>query len=66
MMTPKSGILLLFSCLMAIAAVGSIFELTSGNPELGQATTSVILAASIPLTGICFWLAVADTRANYK
>jgi hypothetical protein len=66
MMTPKSGILLLVSCLTAIAGVGSVFELTSGNPELGQMTTSVILAASIPLTAICFWLAVADSRANYK
>ena len=66
MMTPKSGLLLLVSCIMAIAAVGSIFELTSGNPELGKTTTSLILAGSIPFTAICFWLAVMDTRANYK
>jgi hypothetical protein len=66
MMTLKSGVLLLVSCLMAIAGVGSVFELTSGNPELGQMTTSLILAGSIPSTAICFWLAVADTRANYK
>lgn len=65
-MTPKSGVLLLVSCIMAIAGVGSIFELTSGNPELGKMTTSVILAFSFPITAICFWLAVADTRANYK
>lgn len=66
MMTPKSGILLLVSCIAAIAGVGSIFELTSGNPELGQMTTSLILTGSIPLTGICFWLAVVDTKTNYK
>jgi hypothetical protein len=64
MMTPKSGVLLLLSCLMAIAAVGSVFELSSGHPELGQMTTSLILVGSIPLTAICFWLAVADTRAK--
>lgn len=65
-MTPKSGVLLLICCFAAIASVGSIFELTSGNPELGQTTTIVILAGSIPLTIICFWAAVSDTRANYK
>ncbi len=66
MMTIKSGILLLVSCIMAIATVGSIFELTSGNPEFGQTTTTLILISSIPLTIISFILAVADTRANYK
>ena len=65
-MTPKSGVLLLFACLSAIAAVGSIFELSSGNPELGNLATGMILAASIPLTGFLFWTAVVDTRANQK
>ena len=65
-MTPKSGVFLLGSCITAIAAVGSIFELSSGNPELGNLTTSLILAASIPLTGVFFWTAVQDTRANQK
>jgi hypothetical protein len=64
--TPKSGVLLLGSCITAIAAVGSIFELSSGNPELGNLTTGLILAASIPLTGVFFWTAVQDTRANQK
>lgn len=63
-MTPKSGICLLLCCITAIAAVGSIFELSSGNPELGGLVTGLILAASIPLTGILFWIAVQDTRAN--
>ncbi len=65
-MTPKSGVLLLMSCFAAIASVGSIFELTSGTPELGQIVTSVILTISIPLTVICFILAVLDARANLK
>ncbi len=65
-MTPKSGVLLLGSCITAIAAVGSIFELSSGTPELGSLTTGVILAASIPLTGLLFWAAVQDTRANQR
>ena len=65
-MTPKSGVLLMGSCIAAIAAVGSIFELSYGNPELGSLTTGLILAGSIPLTGILFWAAVVDTRANQK
>ncbi len=66
MLTPKSGILLLLSCVAAIAAVGSVFELSSGNPDLGNVTTGIILAASIPLTGIFFWAAVMDARANQE
>lgn len=64
MMTPKSGLFLLCSCVAAIAAVGSIFELSSGNPELGTLVTGIILAASVPMTGVCFWAAVRDARAN--
>ena len=63
-MTPKSGICLLLCCIFAIAAVGSVFELSSGNPELGGMVTGLILAASIPLTVILFWVAVQDTKAN--
>lgn len=63
-MTPKSGLLLMGSCITAIAAVGSIFELSSGNPGLGTTVTGIILTASIPLTGLFFWAAVRDTRAN--
>jgi len=63
-MTPKSGICLLLCCITAIAAVGSVFELSSGNPELGSTVTGLILAASIPLTVVLFWVAVQDTRAN--
>ncbi|MGK7877422.1 MAG: hypothetical protein AB4426_30215 [Xenococcaceae cyanobacterium] len=65
-MTAKSGVLLLGSCIAAIAAVGSVFELSSGTPELGSLTTGIILAGSIPLTGFLFWAAVVDARANQK
>ncbi len=63
-MTLKSGVCLALCCITAIAAVGSIFELSSGTPELGSMTTGIILAASIPLTIVLFWTAVQDTRAN--
>jgi hypothetical protein len=62
--TPKSGVLLGACCVTAIAAVGSIFELSSGNPQLGGVVTSVILILSIPLTGILFYAAVQDAKAN--
>lgn len=65
-MTPKSGVFLLGSCLSAIASVGSIFELSSGQPDLGTGVTGAILAAGIPLTALFFWVAVQDTRANMK
>lgn len=65
-MTPKSGVFLLGSCIAAIAAVGSIFELTSGNPELGMTNTGIILAGSIPLTVLLFLAAVKDTKAKMK
>lgn len=63
-MTPKSGVLLGGSCVTAIAAVGSVFELSSGNPQLGGLATGVILTLAIPLTGILFYAAVQDARAN--
>lgn len=65
-MTPKSGILLAGSCITAIASVGSVFELSSGEPELGSLVTGIILALSIPLTIVCFLAAVRDTRASQK
>ena len=63
-MTPKSGVFLGGSCITAIAAVGSVFELSSGVPQLGNILTGVILAVSVPLTVIFFLAAVRDTRAN--
>lgn len=64
MMTPKSGLFLAVSCIAAIAAVGSIFELSSGMPQLGTPTTAVILGLSIPVTIGSFLAAVQDARAN--
>ena len=63
-MTPKSGLFLGASCVAAIAAVGCVFELTSGNPEYGSLVTGIILAISAPLTVVCFIAAVSDARAN--
>lgn len=63
-MTPKSGVFLAGSCVAAIAAVGSAFELASGEPDLGSVVTGIILAASIPLVVLLFWAAVRDARAN--
>ncbi len=63
-MTPKSGLFLACSCITAIAAVGSIFELTSGQPDLGTQTTAIILGLSIPLTALFFFAAVKDAKAN--
>jgi hypothetical protein len=52
------------SCITAIAAVGSVFELSSGIPQLGNVLTGVILAVSVPLSVVFFLAAVRDTRAN--
>lgn len=66
MMTPMSGLFLGGSCVAAIAAVGSVFELASGSPDLGNINTSIILAISIPLTVYFFFAAVRDTNANSR
>ncbi|MFM7364419.1 MAG: hypothetical protein ACKO11_07960 [Cuspidothrix sp.] len=65
-LTPKSGLFLGGACVAAIAAVGSIFELSYGEPDFGVQTTAIILALSIPLTGLFFIAAVRDARANIK
>jgi hypothetical protein len=65
-LTPKSGLFLGGSCVTAIAAVGSIFELSYGQPDLGVQATAIILILSIPLTGLFFFAAVRDARANIK
>jgi hypothetical protein len=66
MMTPISGLFLGGSCVAAIAAVGSVFELASGSPDLGNITTSIILAISTPLTVFFFFAAVRDANANNR
>jgi len=62
--TPKSALFLGGSCVAAIAAVGSIFELASGEPDLGGLVTGIILLISIPLGGYCFYAAVRNANAN--
>ncbi|MDJ0555481.1 MAG: hypothetical protein QNJ68_13770 [Microcoleaceae cyanobacterium MO_207.B10] len=62
--TPKSSLFLGCSCIAAIAAVGSIFELSSGEPQLGGLLTGVILSLSIPLAALLFYLAIQDAKAN--
>ncbi|MEH2329914.1 hypothetical protein [Nostoc sp.] len=65
-LTPKSSLFLGGSCVSAIAAVGSIFELGYGQPDFGFTATAIILVLSIPLTGLFFFAAVKDARANIK
>jgi hypothetical protein len=65
-MTPKSGVFLGGSCVAAIAAVGSVFELSSGDAQLGGLVTGIILAITVPLTAIFFYAAVLDARANQR
>jgi len=65
-LTPKSGLFLGGACIAAIAAVGSVFELSYGEPNFGFQTTAIILVLSIPLTGFFFIAAVKDARANMK
>ncbi|NCJ07784.1 hypothetical protein GS597_14950 [Synechococcales cyanobacterium C] len=63
-MTPKSGVLLAVSCVAAIAAIGSIFELSSGVPQLGQWTTAIILGLSVPVSIASFIAAARDAKAS--
>ncbi|MEB3291552.1 MAG: hypothetical protein VKJ24_00185 [Synechococcales bacterium] len=64
MLTPKSGLLLGLSCIAAIAGVGCVFELSSGQPEWGSTTTWGILIGSVPICIAAFLAAVKDARAN--
>lgn len=64
MLTPKSGFLLAVSCIAAIAAVGSVFELSSGTPQLGSTLTLGVLIGSIPLGIWAFFAAVKDARSQ--
>lgn len=60
----KSNLLLVASCIAAIAAVGSVFELTSGVPELGNLVTSMILGVTGPLSAGLLYLAIREARAS--
>ncbi|MFZ4667037.1 MAG: hypothetical protein ACOYME_11480 [Prochlorotrichaceae cyanobacterium] len=61
-MTPMSGLFLALTCIAAIAGVGSVFELSYGEPQLGTTLTSVILVLSIPITALCFLVAVRSAK----
>ncbi|MGY2946024.1 hypothetical protein [Thermostichus sp. MS-CIW-30] len=60
----KGYLLLAVSCLSAIAAVGSIFELASGEPDFGVGPTSIILVVAAPLAVWLFQAAVEAARAG--
>ncbi len=62
MLTPKSGLFLMISCIAAIAAVGSVFELAYGHPKYGESLTWGFLVASIPATVASFYAAVRNAR----
>lgn len=64
MLTPKSGLFLAIACVAAIAAVGCVFELTSGEPELGTVTTGAILGLSIPVTIASFFGAIKNAQQD--
>ena len=46
-MKPLAGLMLALACVLGIAATGSVFELAYGDPDLGPATTRVILGLSL-------------------
>ncbi len=57
-MKPLAGLFLALACVLGIAATGSVFELAYGNPELGLATTRLILAAALPGTVLSLLVAI--------
>jgi hypothetical protein len=57
-MKPLAGLMLALACVLGIAATGSVFELAYGDPDLGMATTRVILGLSLPGTLAALLLAI--------
>ena len=57
-MKPLAGVMLALACVLGIAATGSVFELAYGDPDLGLATTRVILGLSLPGTLAALVLAI--------
>jgi hypothetical protein len=53
-----AGLMLGLACVLGIAATGSVFELAYGDPDLGLATTRVILGLSLPGTLAALVLAI--------
>ncbi len=61
-MKPLAGLFLGLACLLGIAATGSIFELSYGDPDLGLQTTRWILGASLPGTVLALLVAIRINR----
>jgi len=61
-MKPLAGLFLALACLLGIAATGSVFELSYGDPDLGLQTTRWILAASLPGTVVALLVAIRINR----
>lgn len=57
-MKPLAGVFLALACLLGIAATGSVFELSYGDPDLGVTTTRLILGAALPGTVISLLVAI--------
>ena len=57
-------LLLGVAMIAAIAFVGCIFELSSGNPNWGQTATWAVLLGSAPVGVFCFITAVKLARAG--
>ena len=57
-MKPLAGVMLGLACVLGIAATGSVFELAYGDPDLGLATTRMILGLSLPGTLAALVLAI--------
>ncbi len=57
-MKPLAGLMLALACVLGIAATGSVFELAYGDPDLGLATTRMILGLSLPGTLAALLLAI--------
>jgi len=60
----RAQLLLGVAIIAAIAFVGCIFELSSGNPNWGQTATWSILLGSVPVGVFCFITAVKLARAS--
>ncbi|BAY50828.1 hypothetical protein NIES2134_115930 [Thermostichus vulcanus NIES-2134] len=60
----KSYLYLVGACVAAIATVGCIFELSSGEAQLGTVPTTVILLLSAPLGLVAFVTAVRLAHAS--
>lgn len=59
-----SAVLLLTSSVLAIAAIGCVFELSSGHPQYGTKLTSAILLVAGPAFPYLFWQAIRKGRAE--